>query len=105
VVTPWCARNRNATQAPLKPAPNRPIPQVSAMIRLTRFNQQTLVINADVIAYVEPTPDTLVTLTNGERIHVRESVEQVVERVVAYHQRIRGDAPPTGDGVTAGKGS
>ena len=58
------------------------------MIRLTRFNHTTLVVNADVIAFVEGTPDTLVTLTNGDRVHVRETVDEVIERAMAYHRRI-----------------
>jgi flagellar protein FlbD len=58
------------------------------MIRLTRFNHSELVVNSDVIAYLEATPDTLVTLTNGERIHVLERVEEVVERALAYQRRV-----------------
>jgi flagellar protein FlbD len=58
------------------------------MIPLTRFNQAPVVINAEVIAYVESTPDTLLTLTNGERLHVRESVEEVVQRTIEYRRRI-----------------
>jgi flagellar protein FlbD len=57
------------------------------MIRLTRLNQQPLVLNADLIVSVESTPDTLVTLMNGDRIHVREAVEEVVDRAVDYHRR------------------
>jgi len=61
------------------------------MIRLTRRNHDNdlIVINLTTIAYVEATPDTLVTLTNGERIHVRESVDDVVARAVAYHERVQ----------------
>jgi len=58
------------------------------MIRLTRLNQKPLVLNAELIAYVESTPDTLVTLSNGNRVHVRETVDQVVDRVIAYKARI-----------------
>jgi flagellar protein FlbD len=67
----------------------RPMSWVDAMIRLTRLSNQPVLINADVIAYVEANPDTLVTLTNGERIHIRETVEQVVDLAVGYHQRVR----------------
>ena len=59
------------------------------MIRLTRRNHDSIVINLTTIAYVEATPDTLVTLTNGERIHVRESVDDVVARAVAYQERVQ----------------
>ena len=56
------------------------------MIQLTRMNHNPVVINAHVIVYVEATPDTLLTLSNGDRVHVRESVDEVVERVREYHR-------------------
>ena len=58
------------------------------MIRLTRFNHQPVVVNAHVIVMVESTPDTLLTLTSGERLHVRETVQEVVDRAVDYERRI-----------------
>ena len=58
------------------------------MIRLTRRNNDAIVINLTTIAYVEATPDTLVTLTTGERIHVREPLDDVVAAVIAYQRRI-----------------
>jgi flagellar protein FlbD len=63
------------------------------MIRLTRRNSEHIVVNLSTIAYVEATPDTLVTLTTGERLHVRESVQEVVDRAVAYQQRLIAPAP------------
>ena len=63
------------------------------MIRLTRFNQQPVVLNADLILSVESTPDTLVTLANGDRVHVRESVDDVIDRAVAYQRRVREGVP------------
>jgi flagellar protein FlbD len=56
------------------------------MIRLTRLSHAPLVINADVIAYVESLPDTLITLTNGERFHVAETPAEVIELAIAYHR-------------------
>ena len=41
------------------------------MIRLTRLNNQPLVINSDLIKFVENAPDTVLTLVNGEKIIVR----------------------------------
>ncbi len=58
------------------------------MIALTRFNHEPFVVNDDLILYVEATPDTLLTMTNGEHVHVRESVEEVVERVVEFRRRV-----------------
>lgn len=58
------------------------------MIRLTRMNGTDVVINADLIEFVETTPDTLVTLVTGKKIPVRETTEQLIERVVSYRRAI-----------------
>ncbi len=54
------------------------------MIKLTRLNQSELVVNAEMIEFVEATPDTIVTLVSGKKIMVAESVDMVIERVIAY---------------------
>lgn len=59
------------------------------MIAVTRLNNQALVINAELIKYVESTPDTLISLTSGDKIMVRESVDEVVGRAIEYGRRIR----------------
>jgi flagellar protein FlbD len=51
------------------------------MIELTRLNGNPLYVNCDLIKWAEAAPDTLLTLVNGEKIVVRESCEQLVERV------------------------
>lgn len=58
------------------------------MIRLTRLNSHGLVINADLIKFIENAPDTVLTLTNGEKIVVRESADQVVEKVIAFRRAV-----------------
>ncbi len=58
------------------------------MIRLTRFNRQTFMVNSDAIKFVESAPDTTVTLMNGERLLVLESVDEVVARIVAFRREI-----------------
>ncbi|MDE0810829.1 MAG: flagellar FlbD family protein [Alphaproteobacteria bacterium] len=54
------------------------------MIRLTRLNKNELVINAEMIEFVEAIPDTILTLTSGKKIMVFEPVDTVVERIVEY---------------------
>ncbi len=54
------------------------------MIKLTRLNQSELVVNAEMIEFVEAIPDTIVTLVSGKKIMVSESVDMVIERVTAY---------------------
>jgi flagellar protein FlbD len=56
------------------------------MIRLTRLNGSEVVLNADLIEFVETTPDTLVTLVTGKKIPVRETTEEVIQRVVSYRR-------------------
>ena len=58
------------------------------MIPVTRLNGDQITLNAELIETVETRPDTLLTLTTGNRIMVRESVEDIIERVVDYRQRI-----------------
>ena len=59
------------------------------MIEVTRFDDRAVVINADLIKFVERTPDTIVTLTTGEKILVRETPEEVVERVIVFGRKLR----------------
>ena len=57
------------------------------MIRLTRLNETELIINAEMIEFVEAIPDTIITLQSGKKVMVREPVEAVVDRVVDYKRR------------------
>lgn len=56
------------------------------MIQLTRLDGSKFVLNADLICYLETLPDTYVTLTTGERITVRETIDEIVRRAVTYQQ-------------------
>ncbi len=57
------------------------------MIKLTRLDGEPFVLNADLIRYVERRPDTFITLTSGDRIVVRESMDDVIDRAVQYQQQ------------------
>ena len=70
------------------------------MILVTRFDGSELVVNVDLILTIERTPDTVLTLTTGDRIMVRESLEEIVERAVTYRFRIS-QGPGTHDGLDA----
>jgi flagellar protein FlbD len=59
------------------------------MIHVTRFHGEPIVINADLIELIEATPDTVITLITGRKIMVKEPVEEVVDRVIAYEQNVR----------------
>ena len=62
------------------------------MIHLTRLNGNPLVVNSDLIKYAEASPDTMLTLVNGEKIVVLESCDEVVNRTVGYRARLFGEA-------------
>jgi len=57
------------------------------MIKLTRLNNTVLIVNADMIEFIEATPDTVVTLNTGRKVVARESIEKIIEEVVAYKRR------------------
>ncbi len=56
------------------------------MIKLTRLDNELFILNADLIRYIEARPDTFITLTNGERLVVRETMDEVVARAIRYQQ-------------------
>lgn len=58
------------------------------MIQLTRLNNQPLMVNSDLIKFVEPSPDTVLTLVTGEKLVVRESCEDILEKVVQFRRSL-----------------
>jgi flagellar protein FlbD len=54
------------------------------MIELTRLNGTPMMLNSDLIKTAETSPDTMLTLIHGEKLIVRESIDEVVRRVLAY---------------------
>ena len=64
------------------------------MIKLTKFNSETnqkgeFVLNAEIIETVEETPDTVVTLINGKKLLVDESMDDIVRRVMKYRRALK----------------
>ncbi|MGB7567153.1 MAG: flagellar FlbD family protein [Chitinivibrionales bacterium] len=57
------------------------------MIVLHRLNKEEFVLNADFIETLEATPDTVITLTNGKKLMVKNSVEDIVKQVITYKQQ------------------
>lgn len=66
------------------------------MIELTRLNHETLVLNSDLIEFIETTPDTVISLTTGQKLTVRESTQEVVRRIVEFRRHILGRATAGG---------
>jgi flagellar protein FlbD len=64
------------------------------MIYLTRLNNQQLIVNADLIKFIENAPDTVITLLTGEKLVVRESPAEVLERIAEFHRKFYRRAGP-----------
>ena len=64
------------------------------MIKITRLNGRMTVVNAELITTAEATPDTMITLTSGQKLAVLESVDEVIELVHDYRRQVR--LPPRG---------
>jgi flagellar protein FlbD len=58
------------------------------MIELTRLNGNLMLLNSDLIKTAEASPDTMLTLINGEKLIVREELSEVLERVLHYRARL-----------------
>lgn len=59
------------------------------MICLTRLNGQQFVINAEKIRFVESTPDTLICCDTGDKVMVREPLQEVIRRAIEYARLVR----------------
>ena len=64
------------------------------MIQLTRINLVPFYLNPDLIEHLETTPDTVISLTTGQKFVVVESPEQVISRIVDFRRRVH-TLPPT----------
>jgi flagellar protein FlbD len=64
------------------------------MIQVTRINRVPLVLNSDLIEHVETTPDTVISLTTGQKFVVRESAEEVIQKVVEFRRALAKCDPP-----------
>jgi flagellar protein FlbD len=66
------------------------------MIKVTKLNGRELVVNADLIEFIEATPDTIISLTTGRKIMVLEDVDEVVRKAVGYRATARIYPVPAG---------
>lgn len=58
------------------------------MIHVTRLNHTPIVLNSDLIEQIETTPDTVISLTTGQKIMVLESTEEIVRRIRLFRHSI-----------------
>ena len=60
------------------------------MIVLTKINDAPIAVNSDLIEYIEETPDTIITMTNSDKVVVRERMAEIIEKVVRFRRLISG---------------
>ena len=65
------------------------------MITVTRLNGRPMVVNAELIRSIEETPDTTITLINGDHLIVKESSKQIVAKSIEYGRHLRRFVPPS----------
>jgi flagellar protein FlbD len=65
------------------------------MLKLTRLNNNTVAINPDHIGWVDATPDTTLFLINGEKIIVRQTLDELIDAVIEYRRAVRMIEPGT----------
>jgi flagellar protein FlbD len=58
------------------------------MVRLTRINRQPIILNSDLVEHLESTPDTVITLTSGQKLVVLESTDEVVKRIIEFRRSL-----------------
>ena len=58
------------------------------MIKVTRLNDTELVVNTDLIEFLEAIPDTIISLTTGKKVMVKETIDEIIEKVENYKRRI-----------------
>ncbi|MBX7407978.1 flagellar FlbD family protein [Clostridium chauvoei] len=58
------------------------------MVKLVGMNNKEFILNADHIEKIEEVPETVITLTNGKKYIVLETVEDVIEKVMIYKNKI-----------------
>jgi flagellar protein FlbD len=60
------------------------------MIQLTKINGHQIVLNSDLIEYIEETPDTIITLNNNDKVIVKDHMSEIIEKVVRYRRTLAG---------------
>ena len=54
-----------------------------------------MILNADLIEHIDMTPDTIVTLTSGQKYTVLESADEVVDKVIVFRKKLLHPDPAT----------
>jgi flagellar protein FlbD len=66
------------------------------MIKLTRLNHVSLLLNSDLIELIDTTPDTVISMTTGQKLMVLETADEIVEKIIKYRQTFAAATCPYG---------
>ncbi|MDP8207007.1 MAG: flagellar FlbD family protein [Candidatus Electryonea clarkiae] len=69
------------------------------MIRVTRLDASELMVSSDMIEFIESTPDTILTLTDGKKIIVRENPDEILDRIIIFRRRVMAPMPSDSDSM------
>jgi flagellar protein FlbD len=58
------------------------------MIKVTRLNHTPLILNSDLIEHIDATPDTVITLTSGQKFMVLESIQDIIDKVIVFRKSL-----------------
>ena len=64
------------------------------MIHVTRLNHSSVVLNCELIEFIENTPDTVITLTNDRKITVLETTEEIIDKIRVYRRSLAAPEHP-----------
>ncbi len=58
------------------------------MISVTRLNDSVLYVNPDLIEFIEETPNTVISFSTGRKVVVKESVSDIINKIVSFKNRV-----------------
>lgn len=58
------------------------------MIEVHMFDDSKIVLNSDLIEFIEATPDTVISLSTGKKVIVKEKVPEIIDRIVEFRRRL-----------------
>lgn len=68
---------------------------------MTRFSGNQYIVNADLIEFIEETPDTVISLTTGRKVIVKENIDEILEKIIVFKRRIHNLPPSSSQGAPA----
>lgn len=59
------------------------------MLKLTRLNRQLVAVNPDHISWADASPDTTLFMIGGEKLIVRETLDELIEAIIEFRRLVR----------------